>query len=576
MKIAVYTISLNEDKHIKRWAESAKDADYRVLVDTGSTDNTVKIAKDAGCIVHHISVKPWRFDVARNEALALVPEDVDICVSLDADEVLMPGWRQHLESLPPSVTRPRYKYVWSWNPDGSEGLTFLRDHIHKRHGYYWKHPVHEVLMPKGEEVQAPCGLVVHHHPDPSKSRSQYLPLLELAVQEDPDDDRNRFYLGRELVFNNRGTEAAPHFLRHLELSKWDAERSSSMRYLANITGNKEHWLLRACAETPHRREPWVDLAMHYYDKHQWSLCLGASERALSIEQKPLEYLCEPEAWGERAHDLASIAAWNLDMKDAAMIHAKRAFRIAPHDNRIRGNLAMMLRASNKVKTKVDIIITTKSYTEGLSRIFSCVEKDPIVDNVYIVCDGSDSFNKVSELGLSSDNVTIDISQVPLGSGIQKMWNCGLARVKWFNHAMFLNDDVVLGDLCVSTLAATLDNDETIGLVSPNYDNRLIGDISTPVFGACGTLGKEGIAGASMMLHKKLVPEWSFDENMKWYFGDDDIAWWVSETKKMKTVISGLSTVSENCSWTIQNDPPADFEEAIKKDKDIFYTKWNIV
>jgi len=28
MKIAVYTIALNEEKHVQRWYESVKDADY--------------------------------------------------------------------------------------------------------------------------------------------------------------------------------------------------------------------------------------------------------------------------------------------------------------------------------------------------------------------------------------------------------------------------------------------------------------------------------------------------------------------------------------------------------------------
>ena len=42
MKIAVYTIALNEAAHVERWATSAADADYRIVADTGSTDDTVK------------------------------------------------------------------------------------------------------------------------------------------------------------------------------------------------------------------------------------------------------------------------------------------------------------------------------------------------------------------------------------------------------------------------------------------------------------------------------------------------------------------------------------------------------
>ncbi len=43
MKIAVYAIALNEEKHVMRWLEATKDADVRLVADTGSTDRTVKI-----------------------------------------------------------------------------------------------------------------------------------------------------------------------------------------------------------------------------------------------------------------------------------------------------------------------------------------------------------------------------------------------------------------------------------------------------------------------------------------------------------------------------------------------------
>ena len=85
MKVAVYSIVLNEEKHVKRWFESTKDADYHVIADTGSTYKTVEIAKKLGIQVYTISVKPWRFDDARNASLALVPADADYCIAMDLD-----------------------------------------------------------------------------------------------------------------------------------------------------------------------------------------------------------------------------------------------------------------------------------------------------------------------------------------------------------------------------------------------------------------------------------------------------------------------------------------------------------
>src|SRR5690348_5426988 len=85
MKVAVYTIALNEAAHAERWAASAVEADYRIVADTGSTDGTVERLTRAGVTVHSIRVRPWRFDVARNAAMALLPADVDVCLSMDMD-----------------------------------------------------------------------------------------------------------------------------------------------------------------------------------------------------------------------------------------------------------------------------------------------------------------------------------------------------------------------------------------------------------------------------------------------------------------------------------------------------------
>lgn len=53
-KIVVYAISKNEEKHVKRWVESMKEADEIIVLDTGSTDKTVKLLKDLGVICYWV------------------------------------------------------------------------------------------------------------------------------------------------------------------------------------------------------------------------------------------------------------------------------------------------------------------------------------------------------------------------------------------------------------------------------------------------------------------------------------------------------------------------------------------
>lgn len=344
MKVAVYCVALNEEQFVDAWYESAKDADYLLIADTGSTDDTVARAFELGIEVVSVSVKPWRFDDARNVSLALIPDDIDYCIALDMDEVLLPGWREELEGmLTQGVTRPRYKYTWSWKEDGTPGLEYGGDKIHTRHGYRWKHPVHEVLVAdRITEIQGWCSLEIHHHPDNTKPRSQYHPLLKVAVDEDPSDDRNAYYYARELYFAGLYEDAAREFRRHLELPKavWKPERAASMRYLAKVEPeNARKWLISATLEDPNRREAWVELALLEYTESNWDACLDYANQALTITEKPLDYLCEEFAWGATPNDLAAIASHHLGNQEQAILHGIAAQLLNPTDERLARNLS---------------------------------------------------------------------------------------------------------------------------------------------------------------------------------------------------------------------------------------------
>ena len=342
MKIAVYTIAKNEEQFVERWAKSCEEADYRFILDTGSTDGTVQKAIDLGVNVATATVSPWRFDIARNTSLSLLPADIDICIALDMDEILIPGWREELEKISDKVTRPRYKYTWSWNEDGTPGLEYGGDKIHRRNGYRWHHPVHEVIVPdRIEEIQEWTNLEIHHHPDTSKSRGQYFPLLELAVKEDPTNDRNQYYLAREYFFNSMMDKAADMFKRHLNNpnAQWGPERAASWRYLAKCDSvNAEYYLAQAIQDAPNRREALVEMGMLYYNKKDYEKALAFMEEAILIQEKPLDYLCEDFAWGSLPYDTAAISAFNLGDKDLALRYGTTAVTFDPENPRLLNNL----------------------------------------------------------------------------------------------------------------------------------------------------------------------------------------------------------------------------------------------
>jgi glycosyltransferase involved in cell wall biosynthesis len=305
MKIAVYTIALNEEKFVERWYESAKDADYLLIADTGSTDKTKRIAKKLGIKVVDISIKPWRFDDARNAALALLPNDIDMCVSLDMDEVLVEGWREHLEKT--TGTQIMYKFTQDWRDAETQihpKTQFITCKIHSRHGYRWKYIVHELPFPDRNEKHEYefSELEIHHKPDNEKSRAAYNKLVEDTFAEDLTSDRYQLYYAKSFLYGVDNEKAKEEFLKFLDMPIKETtitDKSYSCVVLAHLDNkNAKKYLKRSIKFTPERREGYVSLAMYHYKRENWRRCEKLCKKALSIKDRVPDYNDGEYAWGK--------------------------------------------------------------------------------------------------------------------------------------------------------------------------------------------------------------------------------------------------------------------------------------
>lgn len=360
-KVCVYAICKNEEAFAEDWMESMKEADSIVVLDTGSTDQTASKLRKLGAAVYEEQIVPWRFDVARNRSLELVPEDADICVCVDLDERFEPGWRNQLEKAwKKDTVQAQYRYTWNFNEDGSEGYVFWIDKIHARHGFYWKHPVHEVLAYTGKEPRSSVyaeGIQLNHFADLSKSRAQYLPLLELAVKEQPDDDRNMHYLGREYMYRGEWDKCIRTLKHHLQMPKaqWQDERCASMRYIARAylqKGDREQayqWYWKSIGEAPYLREPYMDFALMLYQEKNWHGVIFLAECALQIQERPRTYICEADAWGSLPYDLASLGYYYTGASQKALEMVEKALEHSPHDQRLLSNRIFMKQAVESEK-----------------------------------------------------------------------------------------------------------------------------------------------------------------------------------------------------------------------------------
>lgn len=352
LKIYVYAICKNEEKFVDRFCQSVKDADGVFVLDTGSVDNTIKKLKENNVHTFKYTIHPWRFDNARNLALDLVPSDADICISLDLDEILMPGWRDILESSWKDDTkRARYTYHWFLDEFDNPKISFYSDKIHSRNNYRWVNPVHEVLKYEGEEnVITLDSLVVKHYPDREKSRSSYLPLLELAIKENPLNDRNMHYLGREYMYYKKYNDAIDTLIKHLNLKSatWKDERCASMRFISRSYKELKRydeaimWGLKSINEAPYLRDGYMEMALLYYEIKDYDNVINMCNKALEIKKNNKTYINEVFTFDETVYDLLSIAYYFKNNLDEAIKNAKLALKINPNNERIKNNLNFYL------------------------------------------------------------------------------------------------------------------------------------------------------------------------------------------------------------------------------------------
>ena len=309
LKIAIYTIAKNETSNVVSWHNSNRDADYHLVCDTGSTDNTVDALRAAGITVVPITVDPWRFDVARGCALNLLPADIDICIWQDLDEQLLPDWRENLvRHWTPETTTAFHRYKnndnpWQWHSK-----------IHARHGCTWTGIVHETLS-----WHIPQHTIWLHDvwlrefQDVTKDRSKYLQMLVQKVAEGDRDWKTYYFLANEYQstdFNKSVQYREQSFDLCMDgpIAKSYIARTLAVQYGTwGQDALAERWF-QTSISISNERESWYHRAMFYKRREQWDFCLLAVIRCTEVTAQRDGYTFDPDAWSPKLYECGIEAA----------------------------------------------------------------------------------------------------------------------------------------------------------------------------------------------------------------------------------------------------------------------------
>jgi hypothetical protein len=207
MKTAAYTICKNEIKKLDQWLYYTKDFDYRVVLDTGSTDGTFEaLQKVPNIILNQLILDEFRFDTARNVNLMMVPQDVDWCLSPDMDEYFSINVLEEIartEAQYSNVTNVSCARLDIYSPEVFVGRPkhIGTNKIHRRHMYEWRMPIYEHLSyigPGSEaEIYNPEVFLIHDQDITKPRNKQYLDLFIKEHDANPQNTWNSWYLTNE-------------------------------------------------------------------------------------------------------------------------------------------------------------------------------------------------------------------------------------------------------------------------------------------------------------------------------------------------------------------------------------------
>jgi tetratricopeptide (TPR) repeat protein len=217
--VSLCLIARDEARNLPRVIESVRGlATEIIVVDTGSSDDTVKIAQRLKARIGHF---PWQddFSAARNHSLSLASGEWILV--LDADDELaresLPALKQWLSRAPEAAVVGLYRRYPS--PSMQRDSVSVQPRLFRNgRGLHFEGAIHERLVTRDGRLAEPDIILtatIYHHgaiDGPSataRRRERNGRILTRVLEREPDDLRSRFYLGLTHFEGERWSDAVP-------------------------------------------------------------------------------------------------------------------------------------------------------------------------------------------------------------------------------------------------------------------------------------------------------------------------------------------------------------------------------
>ena len=290
--ISLCMIVKNEEAVLEHCLKSTKGIfDEIIIVDTGSTDNTLKIACKFTKKIFHFD---WvdDFSKARNYAFSFASSQY--IMWLDADDVILEEDRKKILQLKKKLSTAydiiTMKYNVGFDEKGNTTFYSTRERIFKREkNYKWVDPVHEYIPMVGNVLQV-TDIAITHRSNKVVHSDRNLKIYEKILKRDGElSPRSQYYYARELKDHSKWQDSVEWFKKFLDEGKgWKEDNIASCYSLAicykmlNESQKEFDALQRSFTYDAPRAEICCLIGYYYKYKSDFSVAGAWFETALNL------------------------------------------------------------------------------------------------------------------------------------------------------------------------------------------------------------------------------------------------------------------------------------------------------
>ncbi|SET77014.1 Glycosyltransferase involved in cell wall bisynthesis [Oceanobacillus limi] len=344
VSISLCMIVKNEEEVLARCLDTVKDiVDEINIIDTGSTDRTVEIAKRFTDRVYYFE---WigDFAAARNESFKYATKDY--ILYLDADDVLLEEDQIKLkklkDTLNPSIDSVSMYYNAGIDEYGNVTLQYRRNRLVKRNkNFTWKGDCHQYLEVYGNIINSDIAVT---HKKVRHSVGRNLSIYQKKLDRgDKFTPRDYFYYGNELRENGYYDEAIESYEKNLQMEEgWIEDKVYSCINKADcyrLVGNVKKELSSLFesfqySKTP-RPETCSRIGYHFQRKREYDSAVYWYQLATELEHDPNKWSFTYPAYATwYPHLQLCVCYYNLQQFEKSYSHNEKARVYRPKDERI--------------------------------------------------------------------------------------------------------------------------------------------------------------------------------------------------------------------------------------------------